>query len=250
VARFDKVTFAHGAEVAQTTNFTVDDEYLPAALAAIAELRADTGADPARVFIAGHSLGGTVAPRVAAADPHVAGLVILAGGATPLHRTIVRQVRYLASLNPATAAASEPAIEALERQADLIDSKEFSLSTPAADLPLGTPASYWLDLRDHDPVALAASLDRPILIVQGGRDYQATVDDDLARWRAGLADLPQVTVHVYPADNHLLSPGSGPSTPAEYDTPHHVDPEVIADVAEWLATTRAGGPVGADADRS
>ncbi len=250
VARFDKVTFAHGAEVRRMTVFTVTDEYLPAALAAIEELRGDPGVDPARVFITGHSLGGTVAPRVAAADQLVAGLVIMAGGATPLHRTMIRQIRYVASLNPATAAATEPALEALERQADLIDSDAFSLSTPAADLPLGTPAAYWLDLRDYDPVALAASLDRPILLVQGGRDYQSTVEDDLARWQAGLADQPQVMVRVYPDDNHLFFPGSGPSTPAEYNTPQHVDPAVVADVAGWLATSGAVGPVGADADRS
>src|SRR5262249_13113445 len=49
VARFDKVTFAHGAEVGKMTNFTLTDEYLPAALAAIEELRADSAVDPARI---------------------------------------------------------------------------------------------------------------------------------------------------------------------------------------------------------
>ncbi len=244
VARFDKLTFAHGAEVGRMTNFTLADEYLPAALAAIEELRRDPGVDPARIFIGGHSLGGTVAPRIAAAAPIVAGLVILAGGATPLHRTMIRQIRYLASLNPATAAATEPALEALERQADLIDSDKLSRSTPPADLPLGTPATYWLDLRDYDPAALATSLGRPILLVQGGRDYQATVEDDLARWQAALAGRPRVTARVYPDDNHLFIPGSGPSSPTEYNTPGHVDPQIVADVGEWLATTVAGGPAG------
>jgi dienelactone hydrolase len=247
VARFDKVTFARSAQVGQMTNFTLADEYLPAAVAAIEDLRADAGVDPTRIFIAGHSLGGTVAPRIAQSAPIVAGLVILAGGATPLHRTMIRQVRYLASLNPATAAASEPALEALERQADLIDSDKLSASTPSADLPLGTPASYWLDLREYDPAAAAASLDLPILLIQGGRDYQATVDDDLVRWQAGLAGRPQVTVRVYPNDNHLFIVGSGPSNPAEYNTPGHVNPQIVADVGEWLATT-VGRQV--DADRA
>lgn len=244
VARFDKVTLTHGARVRAKTDFTLADEYVPAGLAAIEELRRDPGVDPARLFIAGHSQGGTAAPRVAAAAPLVAGLVILAGGATPLHRSMIRQLRYLASLNPSMAAAGEGAFQTLERQADLIDSDELSPSTPAAQLPLGTPASYWLDLRDYDPVALAASLHRPILLVQGGRDYQATVEDDLANWQAGLANRPDVTVRVYPHDNHLFFAGSGPSTPAEYDAPRHVNPQVVADVAGWLATTAAGGPAG------
>lgn len=214
----------------------------PATLAALGELHGDPAVDARRIFVAGHSLGGTAAPRVAAAVGHpVAGLVILAGGAAPLHRAIVRQVRYLASLDPATAAATEHALAVFERQADLIDGDGLSPATPAADLPFGTPAPYWLDLRDYDPVAVAASLGRPVLLVQGGRDYQSTVTDDLARWQSGLADRPGVTVRLYPDDNHLFFPGSGPSTPAEYDASQHVDPRVVADVAEWVATVAAHG---------
>jgi hypothetical protein len=31
----------------------------------------------------------------------------------------------------------------------------------------------------------------------------------------------------------------------EYNTPGHVDPEIVADVAEWLARTVPGRPAGA-----
>ena len=55
----------------------------------------------------------------------------------------------------------------------------------SAELPFGVAAPYWLDLRGYDPVAVAAGLGKPIFILQGGRDYQATVADDLARWARG-----------------------------------------------------------------
>lgn len=42
----------------------------------------------------------------------------------------------------------------------------------------------------YDQVANAAAVDRPTLVLQGGRDHQVTVADDLARWQAGLADRP------------------------------------------------------------
>jgi dienelactone hydrolase len=188
-----------------------------------------------RIFVLGHSLGGTVAPRVAQAAPDVAGLILLGGGAEPLHRAALRQVRYLAGLNPATAATTQPMVDALTRQAAAVDSPDLSTATAAADLPFGVPAAYWLDLRDYDPAALAATLGKPILILQGGRDYQVTVADDLARWQTGLADQPDVTVHVYDADNHAFFPGAGPSTPAEYEPAQHVDPQVIADIAAWIS---------------
>jgi dienelactone hydrolase len=236
VLRFDKITYAHGKKVAEDRGFTVADEYLPQAIAAIQLLRQYPGIDAGRIVVAGHSLGGTVAPRVAAAEPSVARLVILAGGTQPLHWAAVRQVRYLASLNPATAAASEPVIEAMTRQAEKVDSPDLSPSTPDGELPFGVPAPYWLDLRGYGPAAAAAALGKPVLILQGGRDYQSTVAEDLAGWKAGLAGRPDVTIRVYDADNHLFFPGSGPSSPAEYEPTQHVDPAVIADIAAWLAS--------------
>jgi len=236
VLRFDKVTYAHRSQVQQMPDVTVADEYLPDAVAAIQLLRQHPAADAGRVFVLGHSLGGTVAPRVAAAEPSVAGLVILAGGTQPLHWAAVRQVRYIASLNPETAAASEPAIEVMSRQAAMVDSPGLSASTPASELPFGVPASYWLDLRDYDPVATAVALGKPMLILQGGRDYQVTIADDLVRWQAGLADAPEVTIRVYHPDNHLFFPGTGPSTPAKYEPAQHVDPAVVADIARWLTS--------------
>ena len=100
----------------------------------------------------------------------------------------------------------------------------------------GVPAPYWLDLRGYDPAAAAAALGRPMLIVQGARDYQVTLADDLSRWQAALAARPDVTIKVFEADNHLFFPGTGASTPAEYEPAQHLDPEVVAAVAGWITS--------------
>jgi uncharacterized protein len=161
---------------------------------AIAALQRHPRVDRARVFVLGHSLGGTVAPRVAEADPSITA------------------------------------------KARMVDSPDLSASTPVSELPLGAPGAYWLDIRGYDPAALAATLGKPMLILQGGRDYQVTVEDDLARWKAALDGRPGVTIRIYPDFNHLFVAGSGPSTPAEYEPAQHVDGAVIDDVADWLRT--------------
>lgn len=61
-----------------------------------------------------------------------------------------------------------------------------------------------------------------------------TVADDLARWRAGLANRSDVEIGVLDGDDHMFFPGHGPSTPASYEVPQHVDPAVIDRVAGWL----------------
>ncbi len=242
VLRFDKVTYVHPDEIRQLPGFTALNEYGPDTGAAVDRLREHPSVLAEWVFLLGHSLGGTMAPRVATTRPSVAGIVILAGGAEPLHWAAVRQDRYLASLRPEAQLALAATVETMSEQALLVDSPGLSDSTPSSKLPLGVPAAYWLDLRGYDPVASARALDRPILILQGGRDYQATVADDLARWEAGLAGHPDVTVHVYPADNHLFFPGTGPSTPEEYEPVQHMDPDVIADIAHWLPAQVPGSP--------
>jgi hypothetical protein len=221
VLRFDKVTYKMKSA---PPGFTVYEEYAPAALSAVALLRQrnDIGA----VSLLGHSLGGTIAPRIAAATA-VDGLVLFAGGAQPLHRAALRQLRHIG--------APETMIEAVTKQAELVDSPALSVDTPQVELPFGVPAAYWLDLRSYDGPTAAAALDVPMLIVQGGRDYQVTVADDLALWQAKL-DRPTVTVRVYEADNHLFFPGAGRSMPAEYEPAQHVDPSVVADIADWLLT--------------
>lgn len=236
VARFDKVTHVH-PETGSAPGFTMADEYLPHAVAAVRLLRRQRHVDPARVFVLGHSGGGKAAPRVAAAEPSVAGLISLAGDTLPLSRAAVRVARHLAELDPGPAASA--AAEAVARQAALVEDPGLSPATPAADLLFGWPASYWLDLRGYDPVATAAGLDKPVLLLQGGRDYQVTVAGDLARWQAGLAGRPGVTIRVHDADDHLFFRGEGPSTPAGYAAPQHVDPAVVADIAEWLARARS-----------
>jgi uncharacterized protein len=198
VLRFEKVTHAHPDQVAADPNFTLTDEYVPHAAAAIRLLREHPAVDATRIFVAGHSLGGSVAPRVAAAEPKVAGLVIVAGGAQPLHWAAVRQFRYLASLEPEKAAATQPALDVIIRQAQAIDDPTLSESTSSSELPFGVPPAYWLNMRGYDPAEAAAALHKPVLIVQGGRDYQVTVADDLSRWPSQRTN-DQSTPHVEPS---------------------------------------------------
>ncbi|MGW1341241.1 alpha/beta hydrolase family protein [Kribbella sp. NPDC002412] len=165
----------------------------------------------------------------------MAGLVIMAGDTKPMHHAAVRVLRYLATTNPEAVTAE--IVEQFERQAAVVDSPDLSVDTPAADLPFGAPASYWLDLRDYDPVTTAAKLDLPILVLQGGRDYQVTVADDLIGAQRGLDHRPDVTITVLHADNHLFFPGAGPSTMTDYQTPAHVDPEALSTILNWLPST-------------
>lgn len=230
VLRFDKVTFAHPDRL--RPDFTMADEYVPHARAAVRLLRQRPEVAPDRIHLLGHSMGGKAAPRIAEGDPSIAGLVLLAADTRPMHEAAVRVARHLAELEPGRAA--DAMVSALVRQAAAVADPGLTPDTPPETLPLGFSASYWLDLRAYDPAATAARLDRPMLIIQGGRDYQVTVADDLMGWRRALAGRPEVSIRVHERLDHLFFAGSGPSSPAGYARPGHVDPVVVDEVANWL----------------
>ena len=222
VLRFDKLT-ANRPEAMAAPGYTMTAEYVPHAIAAVRALARHVD----QVFIVGHSMGGKVAPKIAAEEPLVAGLVIMAGDTQPMHHSAVRVMRYLAE----TGAVPPETVAAFQQQAEVVDDPGLSAETPSTELPFGLPASFWLDLREYDAVATAAKLDVPLLVLQGGRDYQTTVADDLPAWRDGL---PDATIKILEADNHVFIAGSGPSTIADYAVPGHVDPEAVDTIVTWL----------------
>ncbi|WP_410784891.1 alpha/beta hydrolase family protein [Kribbella sp. C-35] len=222
VLRFDKIT-ANRPEAMAEPGYTMTAEYVPHGIAAVRLLAEHVD----RVVLVGHSMGGKIAPRIAAEEPLVAGVVIMAGDTEPMQHAAVRVMRYLAQTNPEV--VSPETVALFERQAVAADN--VSPDTPAADLPFGAPASFWLDQRAYDPVVTAAKLDVPILVLQGGRDYQVTVADDLPAWREGL---PDATIKILDADNHVFFAGHGQSTMADYQVPGHLDPAVVTTIVDWL----------------
>ena len=215
VVRYEKRTRQYAAKMAAAGNLTVREETIDDAVLAAALLRSHARIDPARVFVLGHSLGGTLAPRIAAQDGSLAGLIILAGATRPFNDIVRDQLAYLASLTPG-ASASEEQLQALRRAA---------------------PDSYWKDFDAYLPAQAAAKLTLPMLILQGERDYQVTLAD-LQGWRNAVGGRANVSIKSYPTLNHLFLPGEGKSTPSEYERAGHIPEFVLDDIATWLRTAR------------
>ena len=236
VLRYDKRTKVHAARMAALTDVTVKQEVVDDALEAVRFLRAQSRIDQGRVFVLGHSLGAGLIPRIGAADSTVAGWIVMAGPARPLEEAITAQSRYLAMADGTITAEEQ---QGLDRAAALAASVHALTPEDAREVHTisGVPASYWLDLRGYDPPAAAARVKAPMLILQGERDYQVTLDE-FAKWKAALGSRRDVTFHTYPALNHLFIPGTGPSLPAEYQVPGHVAEDVIRDIAAWIRGPR------------
>jgi dienelactone hydrolase len=240
VFRYDKRNKVYGAKILadpkREATMTVKDETIDDALAAATLLKKTTKIDGKRIFILGHSLGGFLLPRIAlAAVPlEIAGFISMAGLTRPLEETILRQTEYLYALTGA--ALSDENKKKLENIKTVV-AKVKALTDADKDSTvklLGAMPAYWLDLRGYNPPELAKSVKKPMLFLQGGRDYQVQTAD-LDNWKAALGTRKDVDFHLYPKLNHLFYAGEGILMPLEYLQKHgSVAEEVVTDIADWI----------------
>lgn len=232
VLRYDKRTRVHAKKL-KLSGFTVKDETIDDALAAVALLRRTSQIDPKRIFVLGHSLGGALVPRIGLADSaNIAGLIVFAGMTRPVEDEWVRQYEYLYGLDGQITPNEQAEIDGYKQQRARI--KQL---TPAdansKEILFYAPVSYWLDLRGYFPPDMALKLKQPLLILQGERDYQVTMDS-FHDWQRALDKRPQVTFKSYAKLDHLFFEGTGPSSGADYARPGNIPKYVIDDIAAWI----------------
>lgn len=233
VLRYDKRTKAYHEALRERDDLTSKEETIDDALAAVALLRRRAGIDARRIFVLGHSLGGTLLPRIAEADGKLAGLIFMAASWRPFAETIRAQFDYLARLDGKVNAHEARRRATLE--AKIARLAQLKPDTPRALLPLGRSAAFWLDLKAHPPLPLVRKLRLPMLFLQGGRDYQVP-PRDLAGWEKALAGRKNVRFRRYPHANHLLIDNTGQPHPREFKRPGHVTAQAIADIADFIET--------------
>lgn len=190
--------------------------------AAVAWLRGRPEVDPARIALVGHSEGGTIAPMVAADDPKLAAIALLAGTGYTGRRIIDFQlengIRGTPTLTPA-------------QQDSAIAATRASFDSTAAR---GNWMRFFLS---HDPVPTIRRVRQPVLILQGATDQQVRPEEarllDRALREAGNR---RVTLRILPDRNHffLRDPVGHPRGYADLRDPR-VDAEVLGILADWLA---------------
>ncbi len=233
VLRYDKRSRVHPGKLVALANFTVKDETIDDALAAVALLRETPEIDPKKTFVLGHSLGGMLVPRIGvAAQDSITGFIIFAGATRPLEDEWVRQYEYIYGLDGQITSKEQEEIDGYKQRAARIK-KLTPTDAGSKELILYVPPSYWLDLRGYSPPELALKLKQPLLILQGERDYNVTMDA-FRDWQRSLASRTNVEFKSYAKLDHLFLEGSGPASDADYARPRNIPKYVIDDIVTWI----------------
>jgi dienelactone hydrolase len=259
--RYDKYTLAHSEllmnDSVMLASFTMNEEYVNDAAAAWELLSGNVRFSG--IFLLGHSQGAYAVPRVAAGLPKGAfkGLILLAGSPLSITALIDRQSRdhlAQANLDPEQFAQAEEQLDVeKEKLIRLDDMGEEELKGTAF---YGNLSGWYLaDERAWAPVPLLTGMDTPLLIVQGGKDWQVKPEEGIHLWQQMLnqpneqAALPGGTAVsgqpfprpntdylLYPDMTHLLFDLQGPSSgsAADYAEPHSVSESLLDGLAGWV----------------
>lgn len=237
--RFDKRTFVHYKTIAEkgvliTPTFDTEEDVYEA----IAQLKKRKDIDTNKIFLLGHGLGATLSPRIALNEKSVKGLIMLAPYGRPLEDALLEEFEYVMYLDTLKNASNKKkVIEKLQKQIKNVKSPTLSLATNTNDLPLETPASFWLNLKSFNSIKTLRELKIPALILRGERDYR-TSEADFNNWRNGLlqnkVNDPRYSFVSYKKLNNVFMSGDEKSSPIEYHEPKSVDKEVVDDISKWI----------------
>ncbi|WP_462412915.1 alpha/beta hydrolase family protein [Neobacillus sp. Marseille-QA0830] len=236
--RYDKRTYVYGKEMKTDTSLTVKEETIEDAILAANLLKNDPRIDANKIFIIGHSFGGMMAPRIDAEGGNFAGIIIMAGSPRKLEEIMMSQNEdVLNTLNKFVRMIAKKQVAALSSKLDRIYqlSDDEAKATPI--LGKNIKAYYFKEMGEHPSVQYLLDLEKPVFVLQGEMDVQASLEKDYEGYKKILGGLPNKTFKLYPNLNHLFMPsiyGKLLKVQKEYKIPQNVDKQVINDLSDWI----------------
>ena len=234
VYRFDKGTYVYGAELAAETGYTLKEETVDDAVAAVTLLSAREEIDPERIYVLGHSLGGMALPAVydeaAKEGQDICGCIFLAAPARTLPEIMKEQLDFLYSMTPDLTQDQENEKENLFQEIEKLSDLD---ALQENDQVLGAYKAYWYALENYDFLSMAREISVPCLVLQGEEDYQVTMED-FRIWQDTTEGLDNWEFHSYPGLIHLFIPGEKSEGSMAYNRAGKVDEQVIADIADFV----------------
>lgn len=233
--RYDKRTKVYGGKsVDDIELLNLDEEVINDAKEAIELMSIQKGINKKEIYVLGHSLGGMCAPRIAANNKKVKGIIMMAANARPLEVLVEEQLHYIFMLNDTLSPEEEETLNKYKASTAILkDSVRLALASPD-ELPLGLPTAYWIDLMHYNQVATAGNLNKKILLLQGARDYQVTTKD-FTLWENNLRKKQgKAKLILYPNLNHAFTESPEKSSPGDYEIRANVPEYVINNITEWI----------------
>ncbi|WP_158799661.1 DUF3887 domain-containing protein [Pedobacter sp. L105] len=214
--------------------FTVKEEVTDDAVAAVALAATIPGIDKKQIYLLGHGIGGMLAPKIAALTPELKGIILAESPGRKFTDVWVDQNKYMFDAAKDTTQAGKKRYDMILAELERTRITKAGTMKPDSTI-FGMPASYWIDINQYNQVEAARKLNKRILIIQGGNDFQ-TYPADYAAWNEALGKKSNATLKLYPDLNYLLSSQVEKGTTSQYQNASSVSETLINDIVAWINT--------------
>ena len=234
--RYDKRTFVHARRMIRNKHLTVKEETIEDALLAVQMLKRDPRIDHDRIFILGHSMGAMLAPRIDAEGADVRGLIMMAGTPYRLEEIVLRQLRQASrggSIMKKIIGLEYRFYKKKFRGLYQMSDEEAKRKKFAGSLSL----YYFKEMGQKTAADYLLASKKPVLILQGGKDFQVLAKRDYRMFKKLLAGRENTEYKLYPELNHIFVKGIYNDilkASKEYSVEQHIGEDVIGDIADFI----------------
>ncbi len=188
--RFDKRYLTHKSlnplEISQ--NDQIND-----IVSAVKYLQSRKEIDKNRIFIIGHSEGGSIAPVAAGKLANIAGVIIMGSPSIPIDKLFIEQLK----------AHNSPYVDAVENAFMLLKAKKF----PKGGQIFGGGEIYWQEWIEYteNVQQVLSKLDRPVFVLQGLEDEnypQKTLSQNVSNWERIKTKSKRISFKTYSNVTH------------------------------------------------
>ncbi|HEV2400911.1 MAG TPA: alpha/beta fold hydrolase [Candidatus Sulfotelmatobacter sp.] len=228
-----------------TADFATDTE------AGIAYLKTRPEVNPHKIGLIGHSEGGVIAPMIAARNPDVAYIVMMAGTGVPGDQVIVAQGEAIEIAMGKSAeeaaknrAKEEQMMKLVETEKDPAVLDKELREKMAGEVPEGqigmqikqVTSPWFRYFLTYDPATALRKVKCPVLVLNGSLDKQVLPDQNLPAIRKALEESgnKRVEIDELPGLNHLFQTAKT-GAPSEYaQIEETMSPVVLEKISSWI----------------
>lgn len=227
-----------GESSAPPENMSYDD-LVGDARACVEFLARRDDVDAKRIVLVGHSEGGETVPLLAVENPSIAAIVLMAAPGRSVIDIMIEQNRM--GLEQSGVKGAE-----LEKQLGEVSALLRRLASDETIDPNSLPEDQrailsqraWIQGHARqDPIATVRKVRCPVLILQGAKDFQVSLERDARALEAALKDArhPDFELRAFPALDHLFKRSPGEKSEfADYMKDRRVDAEFLDVLCAWL----------------
>lgn len=231
VLRYDDRGVGLSRDCSKTVTFS--EQILDAGFA-LSFLRHRSEVDKNRVFLIGHSAGALIAALIAADNPDIAGVILMAAPAKPLRKIFAEQAQTLLRLNNVSQEAIDVALAQQEEFFLFIESYQDGAPIPHQFSNYEHSLLWLQELLSLEPSSLYPRIQSPVLILHGGKDIQVSKDNaELIYESLKAAGNEMVQMQIFPDLDHIFMKSEDGNIARYFDKSRVLSPEVLEHIKHW-----------------